>query len=76
MNLGGWVIVAAEYDDCVRRHIKPVDDLKEHTHDLLVKDTEEKSACWCGAILNEDGNYVHNAMDGREEIERGERKLS
>lgn len=45
----------------------PLDDLREHTMD---------ERCWCKPFLVDGTIVVHNAMDGRERFERGERKAS
>jgi hypothetical protein len=50
----------------MRWHVIPVDDLREHHASL---------ECWCGPV-EDDGVVVHNALDGREAYERGERKVS
>lgn len=49
-------------------HVFPIDDLKEHT--------VEGMGCWCHPVEDDDGVIVHNAMDGREAFETGERKPS
>ena len=46
-------------------HVVPVDDLREHS----VTD------CWC-CPTDDDGIMVHNSLDGREQYERGERRVS
>jgi hypothetical protein len=44
------------------RHALPIDDLRPH---------DESAGCWCRPFL--DGEVlVHNAMDSREQVERGE----
>jgi hypothetical protein len=43
----------------------PVDDLREHS----------ATGCWCRPT-DDDGIAVHNSLDGREQYERGERKVS
>ena len=48
-------------------HIVPLDDLDGHV-------TRDET-CRCQPELNENGHVVHNAFDGREAYERGERKL-
>lgn len=49
------------------QHVLPVNDLREH---------EESSECWCSPHNEEGGTLiVHNALDQREEIETGERKI-
>lgn len=52
-----------------RIHVIPAGDLREH---------EGSVACWCRPSIDEDepGVVVHNAMDGREAYETGERKPS
>jgi hypothetical protein len=50
-------------------HVLPVNDLREHVEGTL---------CWCRPrVEEEDGGTVviHNSMDGRELIERGERSV-
>lgn len=49
-------------------HVYPVNDWREH---IL-----EDGACWCKPVKNEDGIWIHNAMDQRELYESGERKRS
>lgn len=46
-------------------HIFPLHDLRDHVVD--------GRPCWCAPDETEDG-IVHNAADGREQYERGERK--
>lgn len=46
-------------------HIIPIEDLRDH--DL-------KADCWCRPVPDiEDPLFTHNALDGREAYERGER---
>ena len=47
-------------------HVVPVNDLREHDTDFH---------CWCDPSY-QDGVWVHNSMDGREQFESGERKPS
>ncbi len=48
-------------------HIYPVNDVRDH-------ETEGKP-CWCAPTVDEEeGVIIHNAMDGREAYETGERK--
>ena len=47
-------------------HIMPIGDLRDHSDD---------KKCWCNPVYD-DGLYIHNAMDGREKFETGERKYS
>lgn len=46
-------------------HVIPLNDYREH---------EETTECWCNPA-HDDGVVVHNALDGRELVERGERML-
>lgn len=51
-------------------HVVPVDDLREH---------DSNKECWCKPQLDPTdtgGLWVHNAMDGREQFETGERMPS
>lgn len=48
-------------------HVYPLDDLKAHTL--------SGRRCWCKPQVIQ-GVIVHNAADGREEIETGERRVS
>ncbi len=50
--------------------VHPVDDTRPHVMEAV------GGKCWCGAEANEDGTIVHNAADGREKYETGERKRS
>lgn len=45
-------------------HVLPINDLRDHD--------ENGAGCWCRPRV-EDGVIIHNSMDGRELIERGER---
>lgn len=49
-------------------HVMPIDDLRDHGID----------GCWCSSQALDDRPdiIVHNALDGREKYERGERKVS
>lgn len=50
------------------RHVLPIGDLCEH---------EESQNCWCNPIHDDDYPIIiHNALDGREKFETGERKPS
>ena len=49
--------------DSGERHVIPLDDLRPHDH---------MPDCWCGPRYD-DGIWVHNAADRREEYERGRR---
>lgn len=49
-----------------RYHVYPLNDLREHIIE---------GECWCGAY-DDDGVIIHNALDGREKFETGERKRS
>lgn len=46
------------------RHVIPTDDLKSH---------QPTAQCWCRPF-DDEGVLVHNAMDKREEFERGRLK--
>ncbi|WP_225784250.1 hypothetical protein [Xenophilus sp. Marseille-Q4582] len=50
-------------------HVIPLEDLREH---------ECGKGCWCRPAEDDEEPVVnrHNAMDGREAFERGERLLS
>ena len=50
----------AEVDDYAA-HVTPIDDLKPH---------EFNAECWCRPT-DDDGVWVHHAMDRREEYEEG-----
>lgn len=45
----------------------PDNDLKPHTCG---------HTCWCQPELSEDGAWIHNSLDGREEFESGSRLVS
>ena len=50
----------------VWKHIYPMNDLREH---IL-----EGRSCWCKPTLDEEDLLViHNSLDGREQVETGER---
>lgn len=54
------------------QHVYPLGDMREHI-------TEGQRACWCRPHVELVGaGYLvtHNAMDGREKFETGERKPS
>ena len=52
-------------------HVYPVNDLREH--ELTSKDGER---CWCNPEYDEEDDiFIHNALDGREAYESGEREL-
>ncbi len=60
-----WVsAMVYEPDDTRHFHIVPIGDLRDH---------EADPACWCSPTEDPDdlGIWVHNAMDRREEYERG-----
>jgi hypothetical protein len=44
-------------------HTIPLNDLRVHSADY--------DKCWCKPRLDEDGNLIHNAADGRERYEQG-----
>lgn len=60
-----WLTCAVRYPTCTHFHILPVDDLRDH----------EETECWCGAApdVEDPTVIVHNALDGREAFETGER---
>ena len=63
-----WVsAMVYEPDDTRHFHIVPIRDLRDH---------EADPACWCSPTEDPDdlGIWVHNAMDRREEYERGRMK--
>lgn len=66
MKLGGWALI--ENTDTGDAHVTPIDDLREHT---LTAD------CWCKPVRDEENPDIvaHNALDGREFVERGERRV-
>jgi hypothetical protein len=49
-------------------HVIPLQDFRPH---------EASAGCWCGPrpLPDAPSVYVHNALDGRELIERGERAI-
>lgn len=51
--------------DC---HVLPIGDLREHV---------AERDCWCKPKEDDEqpGLFVHNALDGRELVERGERRV-
>lgn len=63
-----WIsAMVYEPDDTRHFHIVPIGDLRDH---------EADPACWCSPTEDPDdlGIWVHNAMDRREEYERGRMK--
>lgn len=61
---GGW---RCDTGGDEQAQVYPVCDLREH----IATGVE----CWCHPQII-DGIVIHNAMDGREQFERGERKPS
>lgn len=59
---------ALETGDGRAAQVYPIGDLRDHTIDGC--------PCWCGAEKDEHGIIVHNSADGREKVEKGERKVS
>ena len=55
-------------DDVERWHIVPINDWREH---------EPSCQCWCRPVPDEVDERVmlHNAMDQRDKLERGEIRL-
>lgn len=49
-------------------HVLPINDLRDHA---------AKPDCWCKPKQDEEFPtvHVHNALDGRELVERGERRV-
>lgn len=66
-----WEVTYHDWGDRVVRHLIPDNDLREHDRQVLTRDDECKSPCWCGATMDEEQPrfVVHNAMDRREEFE-------
>lgn len=63
-----WVAAMVYEPDGQRHyHIVPIEDLQDHSAD---------PSCWCNPVEDEEdpGIWVHNAMDQREEYERGRMK--
>lgn len=60
-----WLTCAVRHETHMRFHVLPVGDLRDH----------EESDCWCKPASPEDDPsvIVHNALDGREAFETGER---
>jgi hypothetical protein len=48
-------------------HVIPINDLHEH---------DEHFGCWCRPYCDDDNVIIHNAADGREQFETGERRPS
>ena len=53
-------------DGAVERHVLPQADIREH---------DEARTCWCQPF-DDDGVWVHNSLDRREEYETGRRRAS
>jgi hypothetical protein len=59
-----WILIDT---NTAGRHIMPEDEVQQH----------QPVNCTCGVHYNDEaGAYVHDAFDGREKFERGERKPS
>lgn len=58
-----WRALALE---CGERHVLPIGDLRPH---------EESPRCWCRPF-DDEGVWVHNSLDRREFVERGEQRQS
>lgn len=56
----GWIAAPSPYKQFF--DILPLQDTREH---ILVT-----GKCWCRPGLDEDGDFVHNAADGRERYEQ------
>lgn len=67
MQFNWFTAMVYEADDSAHFHIVPVDDLRDHAAD---------PTCWCSPVEDpEDPDiWVHNAMDRRDEYERGRMK--
>ena len=61
---GKWAALVREDGE---RIVYPVGDLMEH-------DLHNGAECWCKPRIEDDGIFVHNSLDGREELERGLRQ--
>jgi hypothetical protein len=59
-----WVVIDTK---SAGRHIMPEDEVEIHI----------PSNCTCGVQFDDEADsYIHDAFDGREKFERGERKPS
>ena len=56
-----WQVILLPVGD---RHVLPQEDLRPH---------EAAESCWCRPT-DDDGVWVHHAMDRREAIEEGEQR--
>jgi hypothetical protein len=61
-----WCLARVDSNLKMSSHILPIDDLRQH-------EAHDGELCWCRPELDEDGDLVHNALDGREAFETGER---
>lgn len=62
----GWFMAHVESDFHLHSHAIPDDDLRVH-------EVYADRPCWCRPVVNEYGTFMHNALDGREAFETGER---
>lgn len=66
MNVGGWALIKDIGTGDL--HVTPINDITEH---------ELGMDCWCNPARDEEHTeiVVHNALDQREAVERGERRV-
>jgi hypothetical protein len=57
----GWMLFSNPLE------VLPADDMFVHVEGL---------SCWCVPAEDEEGTIIHNAADGREMFETGQRKVS
>ena len=57
-----WEVIV---DERHGRHVMPINDLRQH----------RLENCFC-TPFDEDGITVHNSLDGREAVERGDRRAT
>jgi len=63
-SVTGWAILLPA-EPGMAFHLLPINDLKPH---------EASEACWCHPERDDYGSVAHNALDGREAYERGDRE--
>lgn len=61
----GWDVYISDDDEDGPRHIIPSADMYQH---------ECSEDCPCGPTLTEEGDWLHNAWDEREQYEDGMRR--
>lgn len=66
MKTGGWGLYGNHMTNDT--HVVPIDDLRPH---------ELTIGCWCKPLRDEENPDIvaHNALDQREAVERGERRV-